>query len=45
MKYYAILPKEYVNTNDGKDYHVFEAELVDGLLKIKGKAGCGREAK
>ena len=42
MKYYAILPKEYVDTNDGKDYHVFEAELVNGILKIKGRAGCGK---
>lgn len=42
MKYYAILPKEYVDTDDGKDYHVFEAELVNDTLKIKGKSGCGK---
>lgn len=40
MSDYATLPKEYVDTND---YHVFEAELlVDGVLKIKGRAGCGK---
>lgn len=42
MKYYAILPKEYLDTDDGKDYHVFESELVNGILKIKGKSGCGK---
>ena len=24
---YAILPKKYVNTDNGKDCHVFEAEV------------------
>ncbi len=32
MKYYAILPKEYIDTDDGKDYHVFEATLVKDFV-------------
>lgn len=51
MSDHAILPKEHVDTNDGKDYHIFKIKSKNknsnGTINIEIEkcSECGLEAK